>query len=85
MYYAPGADAAAMAALAKTRLEAYAADRRRIGLAIQREVIGGRAAVDNKVTIEVTSPATDIEPGPKGAGQVGTVTVTTVQTAGSWD
>jgi phage-related baseplate assembly protein len=85
MYYAPGADAAAMAALAKTRLEAYAADRRRIGLAIQREVIGGRAAVDNKVTVEVTSPIADIEPGPKGAAQVGTITVTTVQTAGSWD
>lgn len=85
MYYAPGADAAAMAALAKTRLEAYATDRRRIGLAIQREVIGGRAAVDNKVTIEVTSPATDIEPGPKGAAQVGTITVTTVQNQGSWD
>ncbi|MGB3044201.1 MAG: baseplate J/gp47 family protein [Xanthobacteraceae bacterium] len=85
MYYAPGADVAAMAALAKTRLEAYAADRRRIGLAIQREVIGGRAAVDNKVTIEVTSPAADIAPGPKGAGEVGTVTVTPVQSAGSWD
>jgi phage-related baseplate assembly protein len=85
LYYAPGSDAAAMAAAAKARLEAYAADRRRIGLSIQREVIGGRAAVDNSVTVEVTSPVADIEPGSKGVGQVGTVTVTTVQTQGSWE
>jgi phage-related baseplate assembly protein len=85
LYYAPGADVSAMAARAKQRLEAYAADRRRIGLAIQREVIGGRAAIDNKVTVEVVSPVADIEPGPKGAAQVGTITVNTVQTPGSWD
>lgn len=84
LYYAPGADASALAAKAKERLEAYAADRRRIGLAIQREVIGGRAAVDNKVTVEVILPAADIEPSPKGVGQVGTVTVNVVQTEGSW-
>lgn len=82
LYYAPGADASALAAEAKKRLEAYAADRRRIGLAIQREVIGGRAAVDNRVTITVVHPAADILPGSKGAAQVGTVTP--VQTEGSW-
>lgn len=85
LYYAPGADAAALAAEAKKRIEAYAADRRRIGLNVQREVIGGRAAVDNNVTVDVTSPVADIEPGPTGVGQVGTVTVTTVQTQGSWE
>lgn len=85
LYYAPGADASALATESKRRLEAYADDRRRIGLAVQREVIGGRAAVDNNVTIVVTSPAADIEPGPKGVGEVGTVTVTTVQTQGSWE
>ncbi|HEV2504397.1 MAG TPA: baseplate J/gp47 family protein [Mesorhizobium sp.] len=84
LYYAPGADASAMATEAKKRLEAYAADRRRIGLEIQREVIGGRAAVDNRVTIDVVKPVADIVPGPKGVGQVGTVTVTTVQIEGSW-
>jgi len=85
LYYAPGADAAALAAEAKRRLEAYAAARRRIGLEVQREVIGGRAAVDNNVTVEITAPAADIVPGPKGVGQVGTVTVTTVQTQGLWE
>jgi phage-related baseplate assembly protein len=85
LYYAPGSDASAMAAEAKRRLEAYAADRRRIGLSIQREVIGGRAAIDNNVTVEVVSPAADIEPGSKGVGQVGTITVTTVQAQGSWE
>ena len=85
LYYAPGADATALANEAKVRLEAYADARRRIGLPIQREVIGGRAAVDNKVTINVVSPATDIAPGPKGVGQVGTITVTTVQAQGSWE
>lgn len=85
LHYAPGADASTLAAEAKRRLEAYAADRRRIGLAVQREVIGGRAAVDNNVTVVVTLPAVDIVPGPKGVGEVGTVTVTTVQAQGSWE
>lgn len=84
LYYAPGVDVSAMAAEAKRRLTAYAQSRRRIGLAVQREVIGGRAAVDDNVTVEVASPATDIEPGSKGVGQVGTIIVNTVQTQGSW-
>lgn len=84
LYYAPGSDASTMAAEAKVRLQAYADARRRIGLDVQREVIGGRAAVDNKVKVEVTLPAADIQPGPKGVGQVGTITVNTVQTQGSW-
>lgn len=84
LYYAPGVDVSAMAAEAKRRLTVYAQSRRRIGLAVQREVIGGRAAVDDNVTVEVTSPAADIEPGSKGVGQVGTITVNTVQTQGSW-
>lgn len=84
LYYAPGADAGALAEEAKKRLEAYAADRRRIGLEVQREVIGGRAAIDNNVTVDVVSPATDIVPGPKGVGQVGAVSVTTIQIQGSW-
>lgn len=85
LYYAPGADAGALAAAAKMRLETYAADRRRIGLSIQREVIGGRAAIDNNVTVEIVSPGADIEPGSKGAAQVGTVTVTPIQTLGTWE
>lgn len=85
LYYAPGADTGTIVAAAKARLEAYAADRRRVGFSIQREVIGGRAAPDNSVTVEVTSPATDIEPGSKGAAEVGTVTVTAVQIPGTWE
>ncbi|MDQ0510878.1 baseplate assembly protein [Ancylobacter amanitiformis] len=85
LYYAPGADATTLAAEAAKRLTAYALARRRIGLAVQREVIGGRAAVDDNVTIDVTSPSSDILPGSKGAAQVGTITVTPVQTVGTWD
>lgn len=84
LYYGPGADATQMADEAKRRLAEYAAARRRIGLEVQRDVIGGRAAVDNRVTVEVTSPAADIQPGPKGVGQVGTITVTAIQKQGSW-
>jgi len=84
LYYAPGVDVSAMAAEAKKRLVAYATSRRRIGLAVQREVIGGRAAVDDNVTVEVTKPAVDIEPGSKGVGQVGQIIVHTIQTQGSW-
>lgn len=82
--YAPGADATALADAAKARLVAYAAARRRIGLSVQKDVIGGRAAIDDNVTVTVTSPAADINPGPKGVGQVGTITVTTIQAEGSW-
>lgn len=84
LHYAPGADAATMAEEARRRLEAYAMARRRIGLAVQRDVIGGRAAVDDKVTVTVQSPVADIEPGPKGVAQIGTVAVNVVQTQGSW-
>lgn len=84
LYYAPGVDVSAMAAEAKKRLAAYATSRRRIGLAVQREVIGGRAAVDDNVTVEVTKPVADIEPGSKGVGQVGQIIVHTIQTQGSW-
>lgn len=84
LYYAQGVDVSAMAAEATKRLTAYAASRRRIGLAVQREVIGGRAAVDDNVTVDVITPSADIEPGSKGVGQVGTITVNTVQTQGSW-
>ncbi|MCD4511537.1 baseplate J/gp47 family protein [Brucella pseudogrignonensis] len=84
LYYAPGVDVSAMASEAKRRLTSYAQSRRRIGLTVQREVIGGRAAVDDNVTVEVISPVVDIEPGSKGVGQVGTIIVNTVQTQGSW-
>ncbi|MFZ5736860.1 MAG: baseplate assembly protein [Pseudomonadota bacterium] len=85
LYYAPGADAAALKTEAEKRLAAYAAARRRIGFAIQREVIGGRAAIDNGVVVEILQPAADILPGPKGAAEVGTITVTVVQARGTWD
>ena len=85
LYYAPGADTATIKAAAEARLAAYAADRRRVGFSIQREVIGGRAAPDNTATVEVVLPAADIEPGSKGAAQIGTVTVNAIQTAGTWE
>ena len=85
LYYGPGADASTIKTAAEARLAAYAADRRRVGFSIQREVIGGRAAPDNSVTVEVVSPAVDIFPGSKGAAQVGTVTVNAIQTPGTWE
>lgn len=84
LHYAPGADVGSLVSEAERRLAAYAASRRRIGLTVQREVIGGRAAIDDNVTVEVVLPAADVEPGPKGAGQVGTITVTPIQAEGSW-
>jgi phage-related baseplate assembly protein len=85
LYYAPGADTGTIATAAKARLEAYAADRRRVGFSIQRGVIGGRAAPDNSVTVEVVSPAADIVPGSKGAAEVGAVTVNAIQIPGTWE
>lgn len=84
LYYAPGADVATLKAEAEKRLLSYAAARRRIGLAVQREVIGGRAAVGDGVTVDVILPKVDIIPGSKGFAEVGTITVTPVQTKGSW-
>lgn len=84
LHYAPGADVGTLVEAARSRLAAYAQARRRIGLTVQRSVIGGRAAIDDNVTVEILSPAADIEPGPKGVGQLGTLTVTAVQGEGTW-
>lgn len=85
LYYDPGADASTIQAQAVSALTKYASERRRVGLKIQREVIGGRAAVDNDCTIAITSPASDIDPGSKGFAEVGNITVTMVQQKGTWD
>lgn len=82
--YAPGADVAALVEVATSRLQAYAKARRRIGLTVQRGVIEGRAAIDDNVTVEVISPVADIDPGSKGSAQLGTLTVTPIQTEGTW-
>ena len=82
--YAPGADVETLREAALKRLKDYAKARRRIGLAIQREVIGGRAAIDNGVTVEVISPPHDILPGSKGYGEARNIVVRTLQTRGSW-
>lgn len=85
LYYAPGADTATIKTAAEARLAAYAADRRRVGFQVQRDVIGGRAAPDNSVTVDVVSPPADIVPGSKGAAQVGTITVNPIQIPGTWE
>lgn len=82
--YAPGADVAALIDAATARLQAYALARRRIGLTVQQGVIKGRAAIDDNVTVDVISPVGDIEPGSKGVAQLGTLTVTAVQSEGTW-
>ncbi|WP_295894942.1 baseplate J/gp47 family protein [uncultured Bartonella sp.] len=84
LYYAAGADVAALKTEAEKRLLAYAKARRRIGLAIQRDVIGGRAAVGDGVTVNVIEPAEDIDPGAKGFGEVGEIKVVPIQTRGTW-
>lgn len=84
LYYAPGADVSTMVSAAEVKLAAYAKARRRIGLPVQLEVIGGRAAIDDNVVVDITLPAADIEPGSKGAAEVGTITVTAVQSEGVW-
>lgn len=85
LYYEPGADVASIQKQALAALTTYASERRRAGLKIQREVIGGRAAIDNDCTVGITSPAADIDPGSKGFAQVGTITVNMVQQSGAWD
>lgn len=82
--YAPGADPAPLRAAAEQRLQAYANARRRIGSDIQREVIGGRAALDDTVHVQVVSPASNIVPGPYGAAECTGITVNLVQDIGTW-
>lgn len=84
LFYAPGADVNTLKCEAEERLRAYAKARRKIGLSIQREVIGGRAAIGDGVTVNVVKPEKDILPGPKGFGEVATINVVTIQTKGSW-
>lgn len=82
--YGPGADPDTLQAEAERRLALYAAARRRIGLSIQPKVIGGRAAIDDGVTVDVLSPSAEILPGPKGAAECTGITVTPVRGEGSW-
>lgn len=84
LYYAAGADVATLTQEAERRLEAYAKARRRIGLSIQREVIGGRAAIGDGVTIKVIEPKEDIMPGTNGFAEVAEINVMAIQTKGTW-
>lgn len=84
LYYSAGADVATLKREAEKRLTAYASARRRIGLSIQREVIGGRAAVGDGVTVKVKEPNQDIEPGTNGFAEVTSINVVTIQTKGTW-
>lgn len=84
LYYTAGADVTMLQIEATKRLQAYAKARRRIGLSIQREVIGGRAAVGDGVTVDVKKPEQDILPGAKGFAEVGTIKVVPVQVRGTW-
>lgn len=84
LYYTAGADAFTLKKEAEKRLNAYALARRRIGLAVQREVIGGRAAIGDGVTVKVLEPKQDIFPGTNGFAEVTDIKVITTQTRGTW-
>ena len=82
--YARGADPTPLIAEARKRVEAYVAARRRVGFASQRVGIGGAMSITNVEAINLIQPATDIGGGSKQAPECTAITITAVQSEGTW-
>ena len=79
-----GADPALLAAEARSRVEAYVTARRRVGAIVQKLGLGAALKVTDVEEIVLTSPATDVDPGSKGAGFCTAITITTEAAEDSW-
>ena len=79
-----GADASLLVDEARSRVEAYVAARRRVGAIVQRLGLGAALKVTDVEEIVLSSPATDIDPGSKGAGHCTGITITADAAEDSW-
>lgn len=82
--YAPGADPEPLIAEATKKLEEYTAQRRRVGVTAQRVSIGGAGNVTDVEHINLISPTEDVGGGSKQAPNCTSITVTAVQSEGTW-
>lgn len=82
--YARGSDPAPLIAVARAGVERYVAARRRVGLAAERLGIGGEGYVTGAEAVELTSPAADVAGGSKQAPNCTGITITAIQSGGSW-
>ncbi|MCW4114740.1 baseplate J/gp47 family protein [Aurantimonas sp. MSK8Z-1] len=82
--YARGADPAPLIAAARARIATYVAARRKIGLKAEILGIGGGAYVSGIEAVTLTAPAADVGGGPKQAPNCTGISITAVQSDGSW-
>ena len=82
--YALGADPEPLIAQAAAAAGIYVANRRRVGVKAERLGIGGCGYVSGVETVTLTSPATDVGGGSKQVPNCTGITVTAVQSEGSW-
>lgn len=79
-----GQDYDLLEALAEARVRAYAASQRRVGAVIERLGIGAALHVGGVSSVELISPADDIDPGSLGAPDLEGVTITVVPALETW-
>ena len=82
--YARGADPAPLKDEAVARVAKYALERRRVGVAAERLGIGGAGYVSGVEAVTLTLPANDVGGGSKQAPNCTAITVTAVESAGTW-
>jgi len=69
---------------ATKRVQAYAKAQRRAGAVIERLVLGGALSVAGVASIELISPAADVDPGSLGAPDLAGVTILLVAAEENW-
>jgi phage-related baseplate assembly protein len=69
---------------AEERVRTYAASQRRVGAVIERLGLGAVLSVGGVMSIELSSPADDVDPGSLGAPDLETVTITVETAAETW-
>lgn len=82
--YGRGADPVPIVAEAEKRIADYVASRRRVGVASEILGIGGAGYVTGVESVSLASPAADVGGGSKQAPNCTGITVTAVQSDGSW-
>lgn len=82
--YRAGADPTPLIAEARARVERYVTARRRVGLKAERLGIGGAGYVSGVESVAVASPTSDVGGGSKQAPHCTSITITAVQSEGSW-
>ena len=79
-----GADPTPLIAEAEDRVAKYTSDRRRVGVAAERLGIGGAGYVSGIEAVSLSAPANDVGGGSKQAPNCTGITITAVESLGTW-